>query len=82
MRRNMLTMTWHIGLLAVILASIPAYGAMSPKFFKGKVDDGTIYFAPDGRASAYVFTVYMGEGDFPTREEIIGQVARYRQERL
>ena len=92
MRKGILMMVWCLGLLTVISAPITAHGEESfkdlalryaEKFFEGgRVDEGKVYFAPDGRPSAYVFTVYMGKGDFPTQEEILGQVARYRQERL
>ncbi|MCD6170514.1 MAG: hypothetical protein J7J76_08210 [Candidatus Latescibacteria bacterium] len=52
------------------------------RFFEGEVDGGTTYFAPDNTPSAYVFTVYRGKDNFPSQEEIISQVAQYREERL
>jgi len=86
MRKGILMMVWCLGLLTVISAPITVKDLAlryAEKFFEGgRVDEGKVYFAPDGRPSAYVFTVYMGKGDFPTQEEILGQVARYRQERL
>ncbi|RKY69632.1 MAG: hypothetical protein DRQ02_00505 [Candidatus Latescibacterota bacterium] len=52
------------------------------RFFEGEVGGGTSYFAAEKTPSAYVFTAYRGKGIFPSQEEIISQVAQYREERL